>query len=136
MKYSYKDGKIYKLYNKDKPEEVYIGSTTNVLNKRYSQHKYIASYSCSSKILFEDNNTPIIELLENYPCNNKKELELRERYWIEKYPKHINNYIPARSKEEYDEINKEILKQYRKEYYIKNREEKKEYQRQYYIKNK
>lgn len=135
MKYSYKDGKIYKLYNKDKPEEVYIGSTKKPLSGRLKLHNDIIN-TCISKTIIN----PIIELIEEYPCDTRRELEIRERYWIENTLNCINQRIPSRNRKEWEEANKEHTKQYMKEYYIKHREKKlayqKEYQREHYIKNK
>jgi hypothetical protein len=132
MKYSYKDGQIYKLYNKDNPEEVYIGSTKKPLEGRLKLHNDTIN-TCISKTIIN----PIIELIEKYPCNSRRELELRERYWIENTPGCINQRIPTRTKEEWVEANKDIIKEYQRQNYIKNREKKlayqKEYQRQHYI---
>jgi hypothetical protein len=53
----------------------------------------------SSYKLFEDygiNNIDII-LVENYPCNNKYELEAKERWYIENNDS-INKNIPTRTK--------------------------------------
>lgn len=101
----YSKGKIYKLYNEDKPDKVYIGSTIRKLNVRYINHK--CDLKCASKILFEDNKIPTIELLENYPCNSKYELAVRERYWIEQYSNRINKYLPITSEEEKKQQKKE-----------------------------
>lgn len=110
----YSKGKIYKLYNKDEPNKVYIGSCIKTLKRRYSSHKN--TLNCVSKQLFQDDKTPIIELIENYSCNSKYELECRERYWMEQYPERINYKVPTRTREEYFEENKDKIKKYRKEY--------------------
>lgn len=117
----YSKGKIYKLYNEDEPDKCYIGSTARELSRRYSQHK--SDLDCTARILFEDNKTPIIELLEEYPCISKKELEIRERYWIDEYPNRINIQVPSRTQQE----KKEYFKQYNSE----NRDRLKEYRREY-----
>ena len=78
---TYKMGKIYKIIGNDL---TYIGSTTESLNKRLQRHRqYVKDnrYCSSSKVL--DNGNEKIELIELYPCENKKELIEREQYWCD-----------------------------------------------------
>jgi hypothetical protein len=115
----YSKGQIYKLYNEDEPDKCYIGSTIQLLCKRYKNHKKTKN-ECASKILFENNKKPIIELLEKYPCNNKYELEIRERYWIEQFPNKINLATPGLLEEEIKrnrKDNKQKMKDCLKEYF-------------------
>jgi hypothetical protein len=119
----------------------YYGSTTGELETRLSRHKYC--YNCYIKnkyhyvTIFDilKNNDYKIFLIENVNCNNKKELQLREKYFIENN-ECINNYIPCRTKIEYNETNKEKIKEYQDEYRINNKEKIKEYQDEYRINNK
>jgi len=90
---NYQKGKIYKLVNDEMPDKIYYGSTTRDLNIRLSQHKS-ASNSCSSKILFEKGNVKII-LVEEYPCYSKKQLEIKESFYIENN-ECINKVIPRK----------------------------------------
>lgn len=96
----YSQGKIYKLYIRGLEEVCYIGSTTNTLSERLCIHRHQAKNDnqnkCASTCLFEDDNEVIIELLENYPCVSKKDLETRERYWLEQFPDCVNKNIPTR----------------------------------------
>jgi hypothetical protein len=48
-------------------------------------------------------------LVENYSCNSKKELETRERYYIENN-ECVNKNMPTRTMKEYQEENKEKIK--------------------------
>tara|TARA_R110000751_G_scaffold305191_1_gene421362 strand:- start:485 stop:922 length:438 start_codon:yes stop_codon:yes gene_type:complete len=122
---NYQLGKIYRLFCLDN-NLVYIGSTVQPLNSRYSQHKKdfndknIIRYS-QSKYLFGSSNEVKIELIEEYPCNNSKELNRREGEYI-KNMNCINKYIAGRTKDEYYQDTR--LKQiaYSKSYYYKNRE--------------
>tara|TARA_R110000765_G_scaffold1192_3_gene2975 strand:+ start:77 stop:544 length:468 start_codon:yes stop_codon:yes gene_type:complete len=99
----YKNGKLYKIINPiDYPGEKYYGSTIKELEVRLSKHKYRRSCRASKLI----NGNEEIILIQNYPCNNKKELEKRERWFIEKF-ECINRTIPGRTKNEYIEANKE-----------------------------
>ena len=111
----YKDGKIYKIIS-DKTDMIYIGSTIRTLNKRLRDHKsHNNTKPTRSKQIFDIDPNPKIVLLENYPCKNKKELEIRERYYIENN-NCINKSIPTRTHKEYYLINKEKIKEEMKEY--------------------
>jgi len=79
----YKTGKIYKIVD-NTCDQIYIGSTTCRLNYRFNVHKYYSnkSNSCSSSIIIK-NNDYTVELIEDYPCNNEKELLQREQYHLD-----------------------------------------------------
>jgi predicted GIY-YIG superfamily endonuclease len=71
----YQKGKIYKLWS-PQGNEIYIGSTINPLAKRLGHHK--SHYNnCNSKYLFENYDVVKIELIEEYPCNNKMEIDVK-----------------------------------------------------------
>ena len=85
----YSNGKIYKLTSSN-GDLVYIGSTTKTLQQRLSQHqsnykrwKVEKYHFVTSFKVFDDGDDAVIELLEKYPCDSRKELELQERYYIE-----------------------------------------------------
>ncbi len=137
----YQNGKIYKITSKQ-TDYVYIGSTTQLLNDRFTRHKFQNTGSSTKLIKYDD---CIIELIEDYPCKTKEELLWRERYWIENM-KGVNEKMPIRTKEEitlykreYQQKNKERVKYNRhiryennKEYYQKkNRIYKAKYKGQY-----
>jgi len=112
---NYKNGKIYKMcYNDD----MYIGSTCCSLKKRFREHKcrglnYNKNRLCYKNI---DNWDDVsIELIEDYPCDNKLDLLKRERYYIDLLKPNLNYLIPSRSKKEYQ---KEWSKEYRKKRFI------------------
>jgi len=111
-KKDYSKGKIYKIVNDDFPDLVYYGSTIVSLKERMRGHKNSTKGMCTSKKLFETNNVKI-ELVEDFPCETKRQLEIREKYYILKY-ECINRCIPVRTKEELQQ------------YYIKNREKNRE----------
>ena len=102
----YQKGKIYKLWSPH-GNEIYIGSTINTLAKRLDQHKktYI---KYSSKYLFENYDDVRIELIEEYPCNNKMELNKKEGEHI-RNNECLNKYVAGRTQKEYREDNKEYL---------------------------
>ena len=59
----------------------YYGSTISSLKERLRCH-IKSKKTCSVHKILENNNYQIL-LVENYECDNKKELLLRERYYIE-----------------------------------------------------
>jgi len=109
----YKDGKIYKVITND---GIYIGSTIMLLSKRLWHHRYAES----SGLNIDETNSSI-ELIEDYPCNNKTELKQREQYWMDKIEcinerrayqskEDRRSYKKIKSKEAYEK-NKDIVKQ-------------------------
>jgi hypothetical protein len=76
-----------------------------------------------------------IELIENFPCNNREELHAREGFHIQ-HNDCINKVVPGRSRKEYREQNKEILSQVNKQYRKHNESIIKERERAYREKNK
>lgn len=105
----YSQGKIYKLYTKES-DECYIGSTIQPLWRRLQVHKY-PSNRCRSRELFEKYNYVEIELLEEYPCNCRYELEQREKEYILKTDNCINKNTPnlfVNEKENYVNNSEEI----------------------------
>ena len=107
----FKNGKIYKLWS-PQGDEIYIGSTTQPLYKRLNQHKN--GRDCNSKYLFENYNVVKIELIEEYPCNNKMELDRKEGEHVREN-ECLNKNVPGRTAKEwyqdnnYYENNKEKL---------------------------
>ena len=111
----YNNGKIYKIVD-NTSDMVYVGSTCITLKQRLKNHEYhyksfkagkIISNLSSFQILKNENYS--IELIEYYPCENKKDLEKRETYYIKLYKNNIKNFgkkiinknIPRRTKKEY-----------------------------------
>ncbi len=84
----YQNGKIYKLVN-NTDNEIYIGSTCLPLHKRFHTHKSDAKKQPERKVykhlLGIGWNEVKIILIESFPCDNKMELEKRERYYIEQF---------------------------------------------------
>ena len=125
----YQNGKIYKLVCDNSPL-IYYGSTYQKLPNRLSTHKYYKS--CSSRELFEKGNVSI-HLIENYPCNSRKELEAREGIYIKFILKNFdykiicNKQIPSRTKEEYRVDNKDKAIERSKEWVKNNKEKRKIY---------
>ena len=131
----YSKGKIYKIIDNTNGN-IYIGSTTQPLSKRLTDHKadLKKKYCCSSFEIIKNDNYSII-LIEEVNCENKEQLLRAERYHIENNDC-INKNIPFRKNKEYYEKNKEQLLEKNKEYYEKNKEQLLEKAKEFYQKNK
>lgn len=136
----YENGKIYKLVDKTNDNKViYIGSTTQKLIRRINQHKQksrdkpdrkIYKYICN---VGWDNID--IELIENYKCDSKTELELRERYYIELLKPDLNHVIPTRKAKEYYNENRDKIMDNKRKYYENNKDKISDYHKDYYKNN-
>ena len=107
--------------------EVYYGSTQQSLNLRMIGHKSdykrwkqgTFPYMTSFQIIERCNYS--YSLIETIDCEDKKQLEIRERFFIENN-KCINKNIPGRTTKEYYESNKEARLDYQKQYYESNKQ--------------
>ena len=88
---NYQNSKIYKITD-NTTDMVYVGSTFKTLQQRLKAHE--AAYKSFKAGKFPNNVTVFkilenadynIELIENYPCNSKKDLELREGQIIKQF---------------------------------------------------
>ena len=125
---NYKNGKIYKLWSPE-GDMIYIGSTCRGLAHRKAQHK--DKPNTTSKILFDTYTDIRIELIEEYPCDNKEQLNRKEGEYIRTLDC-VNRCVAGRTEKEWREDNKEHLEEYREE----NKEHHAEKNREYYQKNK
>lgn len=132
MVVDYSNGKIYKVIfpSNIKP---YIGHTAQTLVERFSTHRYRYSNGIKNEII----------LIEDFPCETKYQLEVKERFWIEYYNKRggtLNNNIPTRSKKEYNKIygenNKERLNSISRLNYENNKDKEQKRSRLYHDNNK
>ena len=122
----YQRGKIYKLIC-DVTSKVYIGSTIQTLEERLKGHKkdyraYLKGTKgyCKSFDIIE-NGYFFIELITDYPCWSKAELN-REEGRYQRDMECINKVIAGRTKSEYYEDNKVSINVYRRQYYRDNKE--------------
>tara|TARA_B110000285_G_scaffold48000_1_gene54223 strand:- start:940 stop:1614 length:675 start_codon:yes stop_codon:yes gene_type:complete len=124
---NYQNGIIYRIYDNTNGD-VYYGSTANILRVRMSKHKSDAKNEkkiCKSKSIIL-NDDYFYNEVEKYPCNSKKELETRERYYIENFTC-VNKQVPTRTPKEWREDHKEDIKEYHSNYYNNNKQEIQEY---------
>jgi group I intron endonuclease len=90
----YSTSKIYKIICND-TNEVYVGSTIESLQRRLSRHVSDAKHKtrlCTSSEIINRGNFRI-ELIEDFPCENKHQLLHRERFYIE-HLNCVNKCIP------------------------------------------
>jgi hypothetical protein len=127
---NYQQSKIYKIVC-SKTNKIYVGATTQkYLSSRLSGHKYRNVCMCRDFV------EPKIYLLENYPCNSKKELDIKEEeYRLKIDCVNKRSVLPMDIKEyrkKYEEEHKEHRKQYREEHKEKIKQQK----REWYLKNR
>ena len=129
----YDEAKIYIIRNTEN-EKVYIGSTCWEISKRFNEHKRcihktkIKSYKLYVAMSELGPECFYWELVEKYPCDNISQLTAREGYWIKHYNswkvEHgYNKKLEQRSRAEYYEDNKEIIKQKAKAHHEEARNE-------------
>ncbi len=124
----YKNGKIYRLVCNTTGDQ-YIGSTTQSLSQRLGGHKAQYKYFLTGKMtkqttsfsILSNNNFEII-LLEEFACENKNELERRERHFIEAV-QCVNKVKPGQTKED--------IQKYLQTYYHEHKEERQKYMQTY-----
>ena len=133
---NYANGKIYQIISPNHPEP-YIGSTTQPLCKRMVGHRCL-KHKCTSRLVIEAGDA-YIELIEDYPCENKEQLNRREGEII-RSRKCVNQRVAGRTLKEtrqaYREHNHEALSAKNKEYREGNREAISAQQKTYYQTNR
>ena len=125
---SYENTKIYCLKSKN-TDEVYIGHTIQSLKDRLWQHNFDYKHynlgkkyvSCLTSFKIIEKGDYDIELLEEYPCENKRQARKREGYY-QRNMKCVNKVIEDRTTKEYLEDNKEKIKEQKSVWGKKNRE--------------
>jgi hypothetical protein len=108
---NYENGKIYKLTSPN-TDMIYIGSTIQSLNRRFNSHKIDINKGkgITSFNMFIWNDAKI-QLIERYECNSKKELVLREQYYIELYSDYCVNFRKAYQTEKQRKVYNKKYKQ-------------------------
>lgn len=74
---SYLNGKVYQIRCLT-TNKIYIGSTKNTLKRRLHEHK---NDPCSSYQIIKNDNY-VIELIEEYKCDTRQSLHIREQFYI------------------------------------------------------
>ena len=128
----YQESKIY-IIKSNQTDKIYIGSTIQSLNKRFSDHKSSRNKTTSKNIMiFGD---AYIELLEQYPCNSATELFRKEgEYILLNKENAVNKCVAGRTPKEYIIDNADKIrgyKEYHKVFYKVNPDKIREYKEIY-----
>jgi len=133
----YSKGKIYTIRCRTNPQHVYVGGTVKTLSRRLQCHKS-RSINYQNMLLYSTiaNNWDnwFIQLYEDFPCDNRKQLCKREGEIIRLIGT-LNTKIAGRSLIEYRLENVDFVKDYNKNYYKNNADKIKEMQKNYQQKN-
>ena len=113
----YQKTKIYKIWSPNS-EKVYVGATTQTLAQRMGKHRKLTS-NLSSKIIIDLGDAKI-ELIQEFPCNNKMESDKKEGEYIRSL-NCVNKQIAGRSMKEYRNDNRDKLNAEAKVYNINNK---------------
>ncbi len=118
-KKDYSKCKFYRLICRDPTiVEVYVGHTCNETKRRY-QHKRDSTYPHR-----KNHNARVYQFIRNHggfenwqllvheekKCENKVDVGLRERFWVEHYGATLNKNVPSRTRKEWDAANRESEK--------------------------
>lgn len=144
----YSQAKIYKLKSASTPN-IYVGSTCKTIDERFNKHKKNYRYYLKNKddpnakwtafirsydVLKYDDCT--VELIEEFPCQSKRQLIAREAHYIRTLPHVINVVIPDRTPEEYYIANRQRISERKKQYYLENKDYIKQRVKNYYHQRK
>ena len=143
----YQNSKIYKITDHGYTE-CYIGSTFDALSNRFAKHrqgyngykngkkKYCTAYSLFEKYGIDGLK---IELMEEFPCQNREQLRKQEGFHIQNNTC-VNKLVAGRSLQEsskaYYEKNKETTIEKMHRYSQNHKEKIAEQKKQYYAEHK
>ena len=136
----YSKSKIYAIRSYQ-TEKIYLGSTIQSLSERLRKHKYNYEsyknngyhYVTSFEILNYDDH--YIELVKLCPCDTIEELHKIEGYEIRNSDYCVNKNVPARTRKEYLEDNKDEIKEKCKNYRTENKDKISDAFKNYYYEN-
>lgn len=137
----YKNGIIYKIWSPSTGLQ-YIGSSTQPKAKRMAQHRLDKKNyelgkrkSWISSFLVLEHDDARIDIIEEYPCESKAQLDKIEGEYIRKLDC-VNKKIPGRTPKEWRSDNSDIIRRNKKQHYEKNKEQILEKGNKYYVENK
>lgn len=112
----YQQGKIYQIWSPNS-DKVYIGSTVQPLHKRMYDHKHsLTGKSYTTALAVLGCGDARIELIEEYSCANKAELNRREGQIMRGYDNRVNRCIAGRTTAEYRADKREVIAAQQREY--------------------
>lgn len=133
----YSKGRIYAI-RAPGTDECYIGSTTLALSMRMANQRADfkawksgkKNYYTSFKLI--EREGAYIELIEEFPCESREQLNKREGEVIRATANCVNKYIAGRTLSEYCDDNKEKRNAYAAVYHAAHKEQKNAYCRAWY----
>ncbi len=126
----YNKGKIYTIRCRDDTSLIYVGSTTQRLSQRWTDHKS----NCNNQNNKEYNKTLYvkirevgqdrfyIELYQDHPCEKKEQLNRKEGEVMRELKATMNKQVAGRTHKEWCTDNRENIKEKKKEYNEQNKE--------------
>ncbi len=139
----YKNTKIYTIRWRDDTSLIYVGSTTQKLSQRWTDHKKNAKnpnqhdYTMKVYQTMRDkgHDNFYIELYEDFSCDNKEQVAKREGEIIRLIGT-LNKQIAGRTLNQYKEETREYKNEYMRQYHTEHKEERSIYNKQYREENK
>ena len=137
----YSKGKIYTIRCREDPSLIYVGSTTQQLSQRWTDHKQHATQDKNKNRniykAFDEKgiHSFYIELYEEFPCSSKEQLQKREGEIMRQIGT-LNMSIAGRTIHEYQRENKEQINENNRRYYNNHQEQMKTRHKEYYERNK
>ena len=136
-------GKVYVIRNTGNTK-LYVGSTVRTLAQRMAQHRKIALQNDERPLYSSMREMGVnkfyIELIEDFPCERKEQLNAKEGQHIRalnsQVPNGFNSYVAGRTRKEYRADNKESLTEVNRDYHAANKESLAVYQKEYRDANK
>ena len=124
---NYANGKIYKIYDINEPEQFYIGSTCVSLCRRLSSHRYDSKNKPMKLYQYVNGlengwKNMKIELIIECHCENVEQLLRAEGAKIIELKAPLNRNVAGRSNKEYQQDKNEQITEYQKQYYHKNKD--------------
>ena len=117
---------IYRISCNDLPEFIYIGSTTDFVNRKrmHKKDSIIKDFKLYQTIRENGgwDNWRMFIIEEYSDCTNNIEQRIREQKWIDELNANLNMLKAYTSEEQKKFYHKEYQKEYRKEYIEQNRE--------------
>jgi predicted GIY-YIG superfamily endonuclease len=131
---------IYKIVCRDENNKLfYVGHTTN-LKSRAQTHKQRSNNDDPSKLYqhIKENggwdNFQVVEI-ERIKCENITEAKKRELFWIKELEAELNSNVPMQTIQEWNQQNKERMREWRLKYNRENYDRLKQYKRDHYENN-
>jgi len=131
-KSNYQNCVIYKIICKDENiKDMYIGHTCN-FSARQANHKLYSINNQNKLYKFIQANGGFdnfaMKMIEEYPCNSKREALIKEREMIDLYNPTLNNYLSTQSYKELRIKHKlqynDYMREYMREYYKRKKSSK------------